>query len=238
MNKSIVKLFSKIHLSALLLVVLMTVSAGSVQAEVDSHEVAYAQALNKVVESHGRLVNEMERVRVGQVHHFDYLQNEHLELLRFAGALRFPPASLPAARRAEMTRHAENMLAQVSDLEWVIADFLRSHAQLGSGLSNAIDLAKLQAARASDTQMKSTLNRLGKAAEQFRQQPDSSSLEALSQAFSDIDYNSLSEQSSGELKFQQRLILGNATKPEAYQESVRDTNLEDSVRQLEMLLQG
>ena len=238
MNKLSMLLGRLVRSAAYLWILVISTSTGTAQAEVDSHQDAYALALGKMVDIHARLISEMEQVRDGRVAHFDYLQNEHIELLRYASALRFPPAALPQARQAEMVQQAEGLLSQVSDLEWVIADFLRSHARAASGLSNTIDLATMHAAQIADPDKKEALLQVETGARMLKQRPENDTLQALELAFSKVDYAAIGEQASAELEFQRQLILKNALAPEQFLERVRDADLLMSIQRLEALLEG
>ena len=71
---------------------------------------------------------EMQRILDGTVQHYDFLQFEHSELLKFANALTHPPATLPTDIRSEVVEHAETLLRKVESMEWLISDFLRTIA--------------------------------------------------------------------------------------------------------------
>ena len=93
-----------------------------------SHSDEYGVAITRAATAQGKLLAEMARIESGEVAHYDFLQFEHLELLRHAQALHHPPAALDEAIRRQLTSAARQLLTQTSDLEWVIADFLRAHA--------------------------------------------------------------------------------------------------------------
>ncbi|MBC54589.1 MAG: hypothetical protein CMQ34_12225 [Gammaproteobacteria bacterium] len=93
-----------------------------------SHADDYDTAIAAAASAQEKLLAEMARIDVGDVAHYDFLQFEHLELLRHARALHHPPAALDDATRAQLTSTAQHLLTQTNDLEWVISDFLRAHA--------------------------------------------------------------------------------------------------------------
>ncbi len=109
-------------------------------AEEMDHPAAYQKALDFVRQSEGLLLSEMERIHSGEVAHYDFLQFQHLELLRHARALQHPPASLASAKRERLIEQAGSLLRAAESLEWIIADFLRAESALRSARSNQADL--------------------------------------------------------------------------------------------------
>lgn len=93
-----------------------------------NHEAMYQSALDAVASAADKLTAEMEKVNAGQVAHYDFLQFEHLELIRHARALAHPPSTLSAAEQEVLREQAAEVLAAANALEWTIADFLRAHA--------------------------------------------------------------------------------------------------------------
>jgi cytochrome c peroxidase len=65
------------------------------------------------------------------VAHFDFVQAEHLELIRHARALQHPPSALSAASRQCLQNGASRLLQEVMLLELPIADYLQARAMLG-----------------------------------------------------------------------------------------------------------
>lgn len=95
-----------------------------------SHSDDYAASIASAAAAQEHLLTEMARIHSGEVAHYDFLQFEHLELLRHANALHHPPSGLNDAVRTQLTNAARQLLQQANDLEWVIADFLRAHAMM------------------------------------------------------------------------------------------------------------
>lgn len=93
-----------------------------------THDVMYAATVAAVTQANNKIVSEMQRIQNADVAHFDFLQFEHLELIRHARALAFPPADMSAQSRQTLQEHAERLLAASHELEWIIADFLRAYA--------------------------------------------------------------------------------------------------------------
>lgn len=105
------------------------------------HDEAYRSALNTVQEAPSRIANAMAEVQSGQVAHYDFLQAEHIELVRHARALAWPPGDLASADKQALKQEAGALLESANALEWVISDFLRAMAQARSATSNTLDIA-------------------------------------------------------------------------------------------------
>lgn len=97
-------------------------------AAAGSHEQAYRAAIKAAQEAGQQLLPEMRRIHAGEVEHYDFLQFQHLELIRHARALHHPPASMSGPKRRELIKAAQVLLEQVNALEWVIGDYLRAEA--------------------------------------------------------------------------------------------------------------
>lgn len=93
-----------------------------------SHQQAYLAAITAIGTAHARLLTEMQRIHSDEVAHADFLQFQHLELLRHARALQHPPAALEERTRQQLAAQAELLLSAIKQLEWTIADFLRAQA--------------------------------------------------------------------------------------------------------------
>ena len=106
------------------------------------HEEAYARALDVVAAAPHRIETEMQRIRSGEVAHFDFLQFEHLEMLRHARALSFPPAATESVQMETLKANAVEFQKSAAQYEFVIADFLRKHAVANSAILNYQDLLK------------------------------------------------------------------------------------------------
>ncbi|MDP2284744.1 MAG: cytochrome c peroxidase, partial [Pseudohongiella sp.] len=97
----------------------------------NSYAEAYRRVSTNMAPIHDQLVTEMQRVQDGTVQHFDFVQFQHLELIRHARALQFPPSSLTEPHRSTLQERAVELLAKVESLEWIIADFLYARAMVG-----------------------------------------------------------------------------------------------------------
>ncbi len=177
-------------------------------AETGSHKTAYAEALHRVVTAQDKLLGEMRKIQSGEVAHYDFLQHAHIELLRDARGLRHSPASLPAVKRSALQEQAAQVLQLASAMEWTLADFLRSHAQISGALNSTADLAQLAGAGAPQT-TQTALAGLGNAAQTYRQQTSSSALAALLGSFETALDLPMNEQYRGELTRQRNLIAEN-----------------------------
>jgi cytochrome c peroxidase len=94
------------------------------------HHAAYLAAMEHMALGSQPLLEAMQKVQRGEVAHFDFVQFEHLELIRHARALMHPPAALNTETSSAVVAQAEALLAQVNALEWTIADFLRAEAMI------------------------------------------------------------------------------------------------------------
>ncbi|MDP3515663.1 MAG: cytochrome c peroxidase [Pseudohongiella sp.] len=92
------------------------------------HHSAYLTAISNADAAKEKLLTEMRRIQSGEVAHFDFLQFQHLELIRHARALQYPPSDLAADKRAQLTGQAQQLLAAANALEWTISDYLRAEA--------------------------------------------------------------------------------------------------------------
>lgn len=107
-----------------------TASATPLRPPVSHHE-AYRAAQDAVMPAFSQLQAELGSVESGEAAHFDFVQFQHLELIRHARALQHPPADLADSSRQCLQDGAEQLLEDVMALEWPIADFLQARAMLG-----------------------------------------------------------------------------------------------------------
>lgn len=211
--------------------VLTPLWSAQAMAETGPHELAYAEALQRLESAPGRLLREIDSIRRGDVAHFDFLQHEHIELLRDARALRFPPASLESDRRAALREQAERVLRLATALELTLADFLRSQALVNAALSSTVDIADL-ASRRADSDSRSTLAGLSKAAVSFRRTANEETRSALMRAFDDIAGISISAQYRDELSAQRQLVQDNAERIERALDKIPTAELNTVTAQL------
>jgi cytochrome c peroxidase len=99
-------------------------------SEPGTHQRVYSAAIDAIGPAWIALQTEMERLQSGEVAHFDFVQFQHLELIRHARALQFPPADLSVSNLSCLQSAAPELLEEVLALEWPIADFLQAQAML------------------------------------------------------------------------------------------------------------
>jgi len=99
-------------------------------SEPGSHQSAYIAAIDAIDPAWIALQAEMERLQNGEAAHFDFVQFQHLELIRHARALQFPPADISVSNLACLQSAAPALLEEVLAQEWPIADFLQAQAML------------------------------------------------------------------------------------------------------------
>lgn len=114
------------------------------------HEEQYSAALALVAVAQTRITTEMQRISSGEVAHYDFLQYEHIEMLRHARALSFPPANLDPEQREAMLSEAAKWQQSAAQYELTIADFLRAQAVTGSAKANFHDLLRLMSTGADE----------------------------------------------------------------------------------------
>ncbi len=170
-----------------------------------AHDQAYRDALSIVEQAQPRLEQAMSAVQSGQVAHYDFLQAEHIELIRHARALAYPPATLPEQTRQPLVQEAAALLDAATALEWVFSDFLRAVAQIRSATSNTVDIAD-QALPAADPGVAPLWQALRSETEQFSHALLSPSLTSLDAAFAALLAQPIPEQTQRELRFQQEQL--------------------------------
>ena len=178
------------------------------------HHEHYAAALKYVAAAPARIAEEMQRIRSGEVAHYDFLQYEHIEMLRHARALAYPPADLEVAQRNDLLSRAAQWQQSAAEHELIIADFLRSHAIAGSARANLLDLSRILSMGA-DENTRAQLARLEQQALTFHAQPGPETKQALESAGGALQGIILDGQRLAELQLQIRLLLENVPLPQA-----------------------
>jgi len=176
------------------------------------HQTEYAAALNRTAEAPARITEEMQRIRSGQVAHYDFLQYEHIEMLRHARALSFPPVNLEAEQRDVMLSQAAEWQQSAEQYELIIADFLRTQAVAGSAKANYLDLLQILSVEA-DEEILSLLVRAEQSALTFYTQPGSETQLEFEGAVRALQGVNLNPQHLEELQLQVRLLLENVSIP-------------------------
>lgn len=184
------------------------------EALLQLHKEEYAVALERVAAGPDRIEAEMQRIRSGQVAHYDFLQYEHIEMLRHARALSFPPASLEPGDREEMLTEAGHWQALAEDFELVIADFLRNQAVANSARANYLDLLRILSVEADEKD----LNLLSNAEQSmlaFYRQPGIETRLTLENSTRALQLSNLNTQRLEELQIQLSLLIEVALPPQA-----------------------
>jgi hypothetical protein len=185
--------------------------ASQASAETGDHHQAYLDALDTVMEAETRIGGEMARISNGAVAHYDFLQHEHIELLRHANALRHPPIRMSASDRDIVIARADALLMAAESLELVIADFLRAEALLSSAVSNTLDLLSTQPSQRPTNAELNHLRQLTHAAREFRTDNTSETREVLYAAFDKVASLDIEQTWQSALSVQRHLIRNNST---------------------------
>jgi cytochrome c peroxidase len=170
------------------------------------HRYEYEAAVKHASEAPARIAAEMQRIRSGEVAHYDFLQYEHIEMLRHARALSFPPADVMAEQREAMLTQAKHWQQLAEEYELTIADFLRGHAVASGARTNYQDLLRIL----SDQADEKTLSLLAQAERSllgFQAQPNAGTrgeFERATQTLSELDVDS---QRLAELEVQLGLLV-------------------------------
>lgn len=200
-------------------------------AETDTHEAAYLQTLERLQVAPDAIREEVQRVHSGEVEHFDYLQHAHIELLRDARAVRFPPSSLNQRQRELIKDQADQVLQSSMELELTIADFLRGQALLNAALSSTVDLIRTAHSR-SNAAVQGKLLTLSKAANDFRDMASEEALDALMQAFEAVANSQLKASVKQEIAVQKDIIIRNQELVERTMNDLAAANLDRAISRL------
>jgi len=169
------------------------------------HQDAYAAALERTTAAPGRIEAEMQRIRSGEVAHFDFLQFEHIEMLRHALSLSFPPANIDPQQRNAMLDEAALWQQSAREYELQIADFLRKQAVIGSARANYQDLLN-QLSMDADERMQALLAKAERSAMDFYSDPSSETLSRLEAATEALKSVEADPRLLDELEIQVRLL--------------------------------
>lgn len=193
-------------LTGLLLVGIAFPSLANAQGN-DAHHRDYVAALAQVSQSEAQILAAMKQVQSGQVAHYDFLQNEHIELIRHARALAWPPGNISQPDKDALRADAVALLSSAESLEWIIADFLRAVAQVRSATSNTLDIAS-QAAQGTSGTLSASLEALQVQTLMFMASGYNEGWEALAGVYDVVLTADISDQTRRELQFQrERLAL-------------------------------
>lgn len=177
------------------------------------HQEEYDAALVQVTEAPERIAAEIQRIRSGEVAHYDFLQYEHIEMLRHARALAFPPANLELAQREAALTQAAEWQESALQYELVIADFLRQHAVASSAKANYLDLVRALSADAQESDL-ALLRQAEQSGLRYYASPSAESQQELQNATLALLALNLDRQRLDELQVQVRLLLENVAIPQ------------------------
>lgn len=218
MNRLVFKLNkgrASILSSSLLAFLFAFMLANPALAKGSEHHQAYLDALDTVVAAQSRIGGEMTRISNGTVAHFDFLQHQHIELLRHASALRHPPTQITAKTRDGVIAKADALLNSAESLEVVIADFLRAQALLNSAVSNTLDLLKSQPNQRLTNAELNNVQQLAQAAREFHTRNTVEARKVLYAAYDKVASVDIQQVWKNELLAQRLLIQNNASEAAA-----------------------
>ncbi len=185
--------------------------ASQASAETRDHNQEYGDALDTVMVAEANLAEQMILISNGTVAHYDFLQHQHIELLRHARALRHPPLAMSASERDAVIARADTLLAAAKSLELVIADYLRAQAQMSSALSNTLDLIATRIAQTPASPDNIQLQVLADAANDIGRDNTAETREALYVAFDKVATLDFEQAWLREISMQGSLIRRNAS---------------------------
>ena len=228
-----------LHYLRLLTVMLAVATAGAPAfAKTDTrsfntaHHQEYLAALHKVIDAKARLAHEMNRILLGHVSHYDFLQYEHIELLRFGRALAHPPAGIAESGRSEVVLQAANVLDAAEQIEWVIADFLRTYAQQRGALANIQDLSALLAGNA-EPELQQQLLAFEEAALYFYGDRGTEARQTVLTLYADLPAAALDAKLAAQLALQVELLCAEAANPADQLLRLEESNVEQLAAALE-----
>ncbi len=172
------------------------------------HLQQYNDAMSRTIAAPERIAEEIRRIRSGQVAHFDFLQYEHIEMLRHARALSFPPATMESAQRDAMLVKASEWQQRAERYEFIIGDFLRAQAIASGARSNFQDLVRILSAGA-DEKVLSLLAQADRSAEEFYTNPMPDNQAVLGNSTRALVELDLNPERLEELQLQAKLLLEN-----------------------------
>lgn len=171
------------------------------------HQQEYDAAMDQAADGPARIEEEMRRIRSGEVAHYDFLQYEHIEMLRHARALSHPPATLVDGERDALLKQAEKLQQSAEQYELIIADFLRAYAIASGALTNYRDLLRILSTDADEK----TLAQLAAAERSllaFYEAPNGATQRELEGTTNSLYGVDLNHERVKELETQVRMLMG------------------------------
>ncbi len=227
-------LFTRLLFTALTGIVCLQSAMAQDLTTAQTHEEAYLDAIEKVTQGESRIANEMQRVQSGALAHYDFLQYEHIELVRHARALAYPPAAIDGATRAAIATEAAQLVDSANAMEWVIADFLRAVAQVRSAASNTLDIAASLKQDSAGEQL-TGLENLEVQTLLFMTSGYSENWSDLSASFDAVLNSGIDEQAQRELAFQKQQLEQYSPVLTAQQQKLQDSDVDELAVNLQTL---
>lgn len=190
-----------------------TVALPEPTALAQQHQQEYSMAQELAAAAPARIAEEMRRIHSGQVQHYDFLQYEHIEMLRHARALSFPPANLELEQREAVLLQAEERQQSAEGYELIISDFLRSQAVASSARSNFQDLLLILSVDANEKTLL-LLARAEQSGLDFYLQPGEDTRVEFEESTRALLGVGLGSERLEEFLVQVRLMLGNVLVPQ------------------------
>ena len=203
----------------------------------DAHHEDYQAALNVVAQGESRIAQAMMQVQSGQVAHYDFLQNEHIELIRHSRALAWPPGSIDANKKDELRKNAIALLSSAESLEWVISDYLRAIAQVRSATSNTLDIAE-QAEQQATGALNADFESLQVATLIFMASAYKEEWTPLTQAFDKVLGADITAQTRRELEFQREKLVAFTPLLQVHMKALQDSDVDDRAARLQDLYEA
>lgn len=203
----------------------------------EAHHKDYLAALDRVAQGESRIAQAMMQVQSGQVAHYDFLQNEHIELIRHARALAWPPGSIESSNKDELREDATALLKSAESLEWVIADYLRAIAQVRSATSNTLDIAEQAGQQASDA-LKADLESLQVATLMFMASAYKEDWTTLTQAYDKVLGADITDQTRRELQFQREKLTLFTPQLQVHMTALQDSDVDLRAARLQALYEA
>ncbi len=175
-----------------------------------THHEAYADSADRVSKAADRINAEIQRIRSGEVAHYDFLQFEHIEMLRHARALSFPPANLEPEQRKALLASAAEWQDTAQDYELLIADFLRAQSTASAAWANYQDILRI-ISDAADEKTLVLLSQAEHSAFSFFSNPNVDTQEEFESATQALLDSKLNGQLLEELRIQLRLLTESAS---------------------------
>lgn len=203
----------------------------------EAHHKDYLAALDSVAQGESRIAQAMMQVQSGQVAHYDFLQNEHIELIRHARALAWPPGSIESSNKDELREDATALLNSAESLEWVIADYLRAIARVRSATSNTLDIAEQAGQQASDA-LKADLESLQVATLMFMASAYKEDWTTLTQAYDKVLGADITDQTRRELQFQREKLTLFTPQLQVHMTALQDSDVDLRAARLQALYEA